>query len=194
MLKNLILLTFIIGLCGCSSFETQNEVRHVKNFNALKASGLADVIVIQSEIEKVELKVSGMPLSSVKTFVDANTLYIDTVGIHSGESVKVFVYYRDLNRIETANSAAVTGGGLLETSSLELITNDSGDIDHLALKADKLIVQINGSGNADLLVDVQNLTIEMNDSGDLSIEGKAKEQRLISNASRGTLDNSGLTY
>lgn len=55
-------------------------------------------------------------------------------------------------------------------------------------------MSINGSGNANLDVEVESIVMEMNDAGDLSIQGIAKQQHLVSNSSRGTLSNADLAY
>jgi hypothetical protein len=108
--------------------------------------------------------------------------------------VKVYVNYNQLNSISTSGSAELTGTNTLNTQQLIVTTNGAGDIKDLAIKADKLTVSINGAGNANLDVDVESIAIEMNDAGDLSIQGIAKEQHIISNGSRGTLSNADLAY
>jgi hypothetical protein len=77
---------------------------------------------------------------------------------------------------------------------MNITTNGAGDIKDLTVKADSLKVSINDSGNAHLDVGVNDIEIEMNDVGDLSIQGVTKRQNIRSNASRGTLSNSNLAY
>lgn len=61
-------------------------------------------------------------------------------------------------------------------------------------KTELLIVSINGSGNANLDVEVENIAMEIIDAGDLSIQRITKQQRIVSNGSRGTLSNANLVY
>jgi hypothetical protein len=189
-----ILLTFVLIQTACSVFVSQTESREVEKFTALKISGLAEVIITQADEQKLVVKVSGMPIEDVVTIVENETLIITTKGFHRGESVQVFVSYNQLNNINTSGSAELTGTNTLNTQHMVITTNGAGDIKDLAIKADKLTVSINDSGNAYLDVEVNDIEIEMNDAGDLSIQGVTKRQNILSNASRGTLSNGNLVY
>jgi hypothetical protein len=193
IIKSLVLSLSLI-LTGCSVFVSQTESREVKNFTALEVSGLAEVIITQANEQKLVVKVSGMPIEDVVTIVENETLIITTKGFHRGESVKVFVHYNQLNSISTSGSAELTGTNTLNTQHMSITTNGSGDIKDLTIKADTLKVSINDSGNANLDVEVNGIEIEMNDAGDLSIQGVTKRQNIRSNVSRGTLSNSNLAY
>lgn len=179
---------------ACSAFLSQTESREVDKFTALEISGLAEVIITQASEQKVEINVSGMPITDVVTKVDDETLIITTKGVHRGESVQVFVNYNQLNSISTSGSAELTGTNTLNTQQMLVTTNGAGDIKDLTIKADKLTVSINGNGNANLNVDVESIGIQMNGAGDLKIQGIAKSQQLVSNSSRGTLSNANLAY
>lgn len=181
-------------LSGCAHYPKQKEVRQVQNFQSLTVGGLADVYITQSDVEKLEVHASGMPIDDVITQVENGNLLVTTTGIHSGESVQVHIHYASLNHIKTSGSATLTGENQLAAQHLTLVTTDAGDIKHLDVQANRLTVSINHSGNANLLVDVDSANIEMNDSGDLEIRGVARVQRLTSNSSRGSLNNSRLHY
>ena len=71
-------------------------------------------------------------------------------------------------------------------------THGAGDIKFLEVKARRLDVSINNAGNAVLVVDVEMLTIEMRNAGDLKISGIAGRQSLRSFGSRGSLNNGSL--
>lgn len=190
----LIILILVLLQSACSGFVTQTESREVGKFIALEVSGLAEVIITQANEQKLLIKVSNMPLKDVVTYIKNETLIITTKGFHRKESVQVFVHYNQLNSISTSGSAELTATNTLNTQQMLITTNGAGDIKNLAIKADKLIVSINGSGNANLDVEVENIAMEMNDAGDLSIQGIAKQQRIVSNGSRGTLSNANLVY
>ena len=189
-----IILSLALIQTACSVFASQTESRDVGKFTALAVSGLAEVIITQASKEKLMVKVSGMPITDVVTKVENETLIITTKGFHRGESVQVFVNYNQLNSISTSGTAELTGTNTLNTQQMLVTTSGAGDIKDLAIKADKLTVNINGSGNAYLAVEVESIAIEMNDTGDLSIDGIAKLQHIISNGSRGTLYNANLAY
>jgi hypothetical protein len=189
-----IVLSFVLLQAACSVFSSQTELRELDKFSALEVSGLAEVIITQADTQKIEVRVSGMPITDVITKVENDILVITTKGFHRGESVKVFVNYNQLNSISVSGSAEVTGTNILNTRQMIVTTNRAGDIKDLVIKADNLIVNINGAGNANLSVEVEDVSIEMNDAGDLKIRGIAKNQKIVSNGSRGTLSNANLAH
>jgi hypothetical protein len=189
-----IILSFVLLQAACSVFSSQTELRELDKFSALEVSGLAEVIITQADTQKIEVRVSGMPITDVITKVENDILVITTKGFHRGESVKVFVNYNQLNSISVSGSAEVTGTNILNTRQMIVTTNRAGDIKDLVIKADNLIVNINGAGNANLSVEVEDVSIEMNDAGDLKIRGIAKNQKIVSNGSRGTLSNANLAH
>jgi hypothetical protein len=189
-----IVLSFALLQAACSVFSSQTELRELDKFSALEVSGLAEVIITQADTQKIEVRVSGMPITDVITKVENDILVITTKGFHRGESVKVFVNYNQLNSISVSGSAEVTGTNILNTRQMIVTTNRAGDIKDLVIKADNLIVNINGAGNANLSVEVEDVSIEMNDAGDLKIRGIAKNQKIVSNGSRGTLSNANLAH
>jgi hypothetical protein len=189
-----IVLSLALLQVACSAFESHTESREVGEFTALEISGLAEVIITQGSKQEVMIKVSGMPITDVITIVENETLMITTKGFHRGESVKVFVNYEKLNSISTSGSAELRATNTLNTQEMQVTTNGAGDIKDLTIKADKLTVSINGAGNANLDVDVESIVVQMNDAGDLSIRGIAKQQHIVSNSSRGTLSNVDLVF
>ena len=186
------LICLVTLLSGCVNFPGQQEFRETKPFDALIVGGLADVYISQSDKQAVNVHASGMPISDVITEVQDGTLTVTTQGYHSGESVQVFVSYKNLTSIKTSGSATLTGENQLVSDEVNIITSDAGDIVDLSIKAKALTVQINDSGNANLNLDVDSTTIEMNDAGDLSIKGFSRQQQLVSNSSRGSLNNAKL--
>ena len=196
MKLKIILLLFVVSapFLGCASLTFKSETRAVDNFHSINVSGLADVYITQSEFNRLSMKVRGMPIADVLTKVEGGVLNISTKGSHSGESVKVYVDYRQLINIRVGGAATLKGLNKLVTNKLIVKTEDAGDVDYLEIEATDLVVSINDSGNANLKVDVGRSNIEMKDSGDLKIYGVAKIQNVKSHGSRGSLDNANLTY
>lgn len=189
-----ILILFTTMLSGCTNFEYQQEIREVEDFDSIIVGGLADVFVTQSDHQQVKVIARGMPITDVITDIENGTLTVTTQGYHSGESVKVYVTYKQLKSIKTSGSATLTGENQLVAEKISIVTTDAGDITNLSLTAKQLSVQINDSANANLVVQVEKSNIEMNDAGDLDISGVAYQQQLRSHGSRGTLNNSQLKY
>lgn len=189
-----LLLTLVLLQSACSVYGTEEEIREVNTFRSLDISGLAEVFITQADAQNIVVKVSGMPITDVITRVEDDTLFITTKGFHRGESVEVYVTYVQLENIAISGSAELTGTNTLNADSLLLTTGAAGDIKSLEIAAESLSVSINGAGNADLNIEVKNIDIVMNGAGDLSVEGSAKVQKIRSNNSRGTLNNSNLDY
>ena len=189
-----LLLAFVLLLTSCVIFASQTEVRQVKTFKSLDISGLAEVFITQADTQDIVVKVSGMQISDVITSVKDGTLFISTKGFHRGESVKVYVTYIHLENINISGSAELTGSNTLNADSLFITTGAAGDIKSLKIAAETLSISINGAGNADLDVDVESIDILMSDAGDLLVKGTAKSQKIRSNKSHGTLNNTDLDY
>lgn len=194
IINTTLLLILALLQTACAVYETKEEVRQVTSFSSLDVSGLVEVYITQADSQSIVVKVSGMPITDVITRVEDGTLFVTTKGFHQGESVQVYVAYVHLEKISTSGSAELTGSNILNADSLLISTADAGDIKSLEIAANSLSISINGAGNADLDVEVENINIVMNGAGDLSIEGSAKVQKIISNNSRGTLNNSNLDY
>ena len=189
-----LLLVIALLQTSCAVYGTKEEVREVARFSALDISGLAEVFITQADTQEIMVKVSGMPMTDVITRVEDGTLFITTQGFHRGESVQVYVTYVHLEEISTSGSAELTGTNILNADSLLITTAAAGDIKSLEIAANSLLVNINGAGNADLDVELESIDIVMNGAGDLSVKGSSKLQKITSNNSRGTLNNSNLDY
>ena len=197
-----ILFVLVLLQTACAVYGTEEEIRDVKTFKSLDISGLAEVFITQAGTQadsqagtqNIVVKVSGMPITDVITRVEQDTLFVTTKGFHQGESVKVYVTYVHLENITTSGSAELTGTNTLHADALLITTAAASDIKRLKIMANNLSVSINGAGNADLDVEVESIDIVMNGAGDLSVEGSAKIQKIRSNSSRGTLNNSNLAY
>ena len=190
----LVFLPLVIILSSCFAVGSEIEDREVSAFSAIEVSGLAEVFITQSNSESVKVKVSGMPITDVITRVDNGKLIVTTKGFHSGESVKVYVNYLQLESIQTDGAAELRGTNTLNAEELTISTSGAGDIKELDIIASKLDVNINGAGNADLTVEVDVVNIIMKGAGDLDISGIARTQNVRSHNSIGSLDNGGLDY
>ncbi|MDK1287648.1 GIN domain-containing protein [Pseudoalteromonas umbrosa] len=190
----IILILFTTILSGCANFAYQQEIKEVKDFDSIIVGGLAEVFIAQSDHQKIQVLARGMPIEDVITHSENGTLTVTTQGYQSGESVKVYVTYKQLRNIKTSGSATLTGENQLIAEHITIVTTGPGDITSLSLAAKQLSVQTNDTANANLVVQVENSNIEMNDTGDLDIRGVANQQQLRSNVSRGTLNNTQLKF
>ena len=194
LITSTLLLALALLQTSCAVYGTKEEVREVKMFSSLDISGLAEVFITQADSQDIVVKVSGMPITDVITRVEESTLFITTKGFHRGESVEVYVTYVQLEKISISGTAELTGENRLNADSLLITTGAAGDIKSLEIAAESLSISINGAGNADLDVEVTSIDIVMSGAGDLSVQGSAEIQKVRSNNSHGTLNNSDLDY
>jgi hypothetical protein len=173
-------------------FKHAQEEREVGEFHRIEAGGLVRVYLSPGEENSVLVKVRNIGFEDVITRTENGVLTISTKGNHRGESVKVYVSFKELDSLSVGGAATVDSDGLIETDEFYASTHGSGDIRFLSLKARRLDIDINNSGNARLDVDVDILDIEMHDFGDLKVTGRAGRQNVRSFGSRGTLKNSAL--
>lgn len=148
------------------------QQRPVTGFHSLEVSGLARVYLTRGNEEKAAVKVTGMPAGDVIVAVTDSVLKVSTRGSHNGETVKVYVSYRNLKRISVSDAAELHGENTVKASNLNL--------------------SVSGNAAAILDVNVQTLDITTKDAGDLKISGKTGTQTIHSTGARGTLDNSAL--
>ncbi len=154
---------------------SQKEERPIGPFHSLVTNGLAVVYLSSGEKNTVSVEVSGMPIKDLITKEKDGVLTITTRGNHNGEKISVHISSPSLKYIEVGGAS-------------ELYSNDP-------IKAENLEIAVTDAGAAWLEVEVGLVDIRM-EGGDLSITGKAVEQKIDywshPDALRGTLKNRGL--
>ena len=173
-------------------FSLEKEDRDVDEFHIVDAGGLAEVYLEPGNEVKVRVEVRRIEFDDVITEVEDGVLLVSTVGNHSGETVRVYVTYTQLDGVHVRGAAEIHGDGVVEASHVKVSTNGAGDIKSLQVKAERLDININNSGNARIEVDTESLFVEMRDAGDLRITGKTGRQSVRSFNSRGSLNNGRL--
>lgn len=154
-------------------FGQTTETREIESFNALQTDGLVQTYLQEGEKESLRLEVKGIDLVDVSSFVKNGVLTVKTEGNHNGEDIKIYVIYRQLNRISVAGASKVFGNSPVRAKALTVATSDAGD--------------------ASLNVDVDSLKIKMTGASNLTISGRAKSVKIDTrDCESGTLDREGL--
>lgn len=168
----------LVCLCLCEYVHAQTQIsvfkeeHTIEKFDAIIVSGLPQVFLIEGASEKVETEISGMPAEDLLINSSHGILKIKTQGEHNGESIKVFVTYRSLKSIEVSGAA-------------KLFSKNT-------IKAKFLDIHIHDAGEAELEVDVNAITIDLKDAGNLKVSGKTNKREVSSVGEQGTLNDSGL--
>jgi hypothetical protein len=165
------LLTISATACAVNPFAT-TESRETEPFTKIVVGGLVNVEVKQGEQEGIEISAFGIAMHDIVTSVDGDTLTLLTKGNHSGESISIEVTYKNLQAVKTSGAATIKTDG--------------------PIIAEMFRVEIFDSGDANLELDVVDLTIEMQDNGNLSLSGRAAAQNIKSYGGGGRLNNSRL--
>ncbi|MDQ3534410.1 MAG: DUF2807 domain-containing protein [Bacteroidota bacterium] len=111
-------------------------------------------------------------MDEVSVVVEKGTLKISTPGNYSGESVKIYITYQEVNKLLVTDAAEIFSNGPIEAPKLEISSLDAG--------------------NAVLEINVGLVKIWMRESADLTLTGYASQQKILSKSRNGTFDNSGL--
>lgn len=164
--------TQLVAQAKTYSEETVKKEVALSNFNCIEVSGLAQAYIREGVKPHASLEVSGMPINEVIVKIENETLKVGTPLNYNGESVKIYITYKELNKLLVTDAAEILNDAPIRTSTLEITTLDAG--------------------NAVLKIKVDLIKIRMDDSADLTLIGQAKKQKILSNSKNGTFKNSGL--
>ncbi|HEB33393.1 hypothetical protein LCGC14_2926810 [marine sediment metagenome] len=149
---------FAFAIFFNSGFALETEERIVASFDIIRATGRVKVFLKPGKSERLRIETRGVEISKVFTVIDGTTLkiYIQKGFIDDNIDVKVYVTYKVLREVHS--------------SALADIQAES------AIKGDKLVVDVNSKGRANVKVDVNTLELMVSVSGELEISGKTKIQ------------------
>ncbi|MET0945237.1 MAG: head GIN domain-containing protein [Flavobacterium sp.] len=134
------------------------QTRNTSDYDAIKVSGSFDVDLVAGKEGKITIKGEENILNLIVVEVEDNTLKIQVkknTNIRSsmGKKVQVTVPFEKIS---------------------ELSLSGSGDIQSKdAIKNDKFLARLSGSGNFNLAVDSNNLELNLSGSGNVHLKGSA---------------------
>lgn len=150
MSKILITLVFA-GFVGTLAAQ-QSEVREVGSFRGIRAAEGIDVFLDRGERESVRVDVSGnTELSHVVTEVSGTYLKIH---LREGRfrrniNAKVYVTYREIDRISASSAANVYSEDVIRTRNLAVECASAASI-VLAVDVDEIETDVSSAGDAEL--------------------------------------------
>ncbi len=153
---NRILTTLILAGFVGTVVAQQSEVREVGAFQGIRAAEGIDVFLKKGDRESVRVEVDGnTELSHVVTEVAGTYLKIHLRDgrFRRNVNAKVFVTYREINRISASSASNVY----------------SED----AIKTRNLTVECASAASVELSVDVDDIKADASSAGDLELKGKA---------------------
>lgn len=151
-LMSKILVTLIFaGFVGTVAAQ-QSEVREVGSFRGIRAAEGIDVFLKQGGRESVRVDVSGnTELSHVVTEVSGTYLKIHLSDSRFRKNVraKVFVTYREINKISASSAANVYSEAEIKTRNLEIECASAASV-VLSIEVDEVEADVSSAGDVEL--------------------------------------------
>lgn len=147
---------------GRGSGNVVEEVREVSGFSKIELNGVGNLIIDQSGNESLRIEAEDNLISKIVTEVENDTLKIKESKNWINWS---FWPTEDVNFYLTVEN--------LES----VVINGSGSVTSENLVAEKFDLKISGSANGEVNLNVDELTTDINGSGELTMTGSAATQK-----------------
>jgi len=192
-MKNVFIFTALIMLVNsCDVISGNGNVRSEKrspaNFHAVKSSGSIDVEIHTGDTYAVTVEDDDNLLPQVVTEVDNGTLeihYRDNISV-SRDHAKVHVTAPSLDKLVISGSADMTILDVLKNAQkIDIEISGSGDLKG-PVDAPAVSVDINGSGNVELKGSTKDFDCTVSGSGDVNCGGLQSENTNISVSGSGS--------
>ena len=168
----------------------------LKDFNAIRVNGQADVVFRQSDTYEVTLRTQENIFDYVDFRVEGSTLILELKDRQTAaaEEYDVTVMAPSLKKLEVNGSGDVKiPAGLKSDDDFTVEVNGAGDLDFTMINCNALIIRANGASDVDANgLDVQKVDIQVNGAGDVELSGKAGSADLNVNGA-GDIDATRLT-
>ncbi len=149
---------------GNTSVTTQT--RTTKPFSAISISCSADVFISQGNSEKITVKADENIIDQITTNVNGDVLEIDIRGsIRNVEVMEIYVTVKNLEKVAINGSGDVKSENTIEGIDFAVNINGSGDV-ALGLNVKSLVTRINGSGDVKISGVQGNFDLKVGGSGD----------------------------
>jgi hypothetical protein len=155
---------FLIFLMATCPLFAETEQRSVKGFDGVYASGPVQVFLTEGNREAVTVTVEGIELDKIITEVVGNKLEVKpkTGAFTSGNpDIRVQITYTRIREVRSASGARL----FCET----------------ALTGDKVELNVNTGGSAEVRVDVNTLASTVISGAELSVSGRAQNHEVTVN-------------
>lgn len=176
-----LLLTFFAAFFSINSTNAQtlsgkriSRDIPVSHFDALKASGVVELNLVQGDKESVTVEADENLQAYITVANNGKTLEIDTKKLNN-KNIKgswklyVTVYFRNINSLSVATVGHVKNEGTLQFSELKLNISSVGNTD-LKLAADKLNMEASSVGNIELAGSAKTAVMQNSSVGNLRAE------------------------
>ena len=167
----------VVGSSNIISLEKQ-----LSAYDRIEVLGSYDVIFTDGEVGKIKIKAPDNILPLIQTEVSDGLLRIDTGKNRYKLKEPIIIYVpvdSRLKQVVIKGSADIYTEKSLETKALEVDVYGSGDV-RLQVDVSSLALKIDGSGDIRVGGKTDNLSININGSGDVEVPNLKAEKAAIS--------------
>ena len=167
----------VVGSSNIISLEKQ-----LSAYDRIEVLGSYDVIFTDGEVGKIKIKAPDNILPLIQTEVSDGLLRIDTGKNRYKLKEPIIIYVpvdSRLKQVVIKGSADIYTEKNLETKALEVDVYGSGDV-RLQVDVSSLALKIDGSGDIRVGGKTDNLSININGSGDVEVPNLKAEKAAIS--------------
>lgn len=172
-LLTLLLAVFTLTTASAQTLSGNRVSRDipVSSFNAIKASGVVELTLVQSDRESVTVEADETLQAYITIANNGETLEIDTKRLNNKTfrgnwKLNVTVYFRNINSLAISTVGHVRNEGTLNFNEVK--------------------VQVNSVGNTSLKMDARKLKFDASSVGNIELAGTVKEA-VMHNSSIGNL-------
>lgn len=159
--------TFLILsiLAGARLQAQEVEDRKLGEFSEVRVGQAIDVYLSKGSEERARVEVRGIPLDHVLTEVSSGRLkiYLDH-GRHSNHTVKVYVTYKEIDKISASSASGVFSTGTIKGDQLDINVSSAADVE-LSLDVNEVSVSVSSSGDVELKGMAKRITVEASSAG-----------------------------
>ena len=166
----------VVGSSNIISLEKQ-----LSAYDRIDVLGSYDVIFTDGEVGKIKIKAPDNILPLIQTEVSDGLLRIDTGKSRYRVKEPIIIYVpvdSRLKQVVIKGSADIYTEKNLETKALEVDVYGSGDV-RLQVDVSSLALKIDGSGDIRVGGKTDNLSININGSGDVEVPNLKAEKAII---------------
>ncbi len=176
-----ILLIFLVNYLLCvnglyaeeaikSGKKITSEKRDVSGINQISILGFGDLYIKQGDQESLTIEADNTILPMIETNVKSGKLSIGMKHHVAKDLVKTIQYYltvKDINSIQLNGLSNLSIADTIKTNELNLTLNGSGNA-NIAIEVKKFTANIMGTGNINAKGKAENQTITIRGSGNMN--------------------------
>ena len=164
-----LLLSACISTATRGSGRVVSESREVSGFDQVSLSGSGELTITQGDEESLTVEAEDNVMSTIKTEVKGDTLYISQSStwwrpLVPTKPVKFDLTMKEISGVNVSGSGTVDAASI-KTDDLDLDVSGSGKVDIGSLTVETLEVDVSGSGEFNLSGQVTTQKIDISGSG-----------------------------